>query len=58
MSSSGYMRMNSARVAGWLVSSLTSTPNFLAAALIFGIALSPNGDCGARDSASRTWSAS
>src|SRR6516164_9689661 len=33
-------------------------PNFFAAALIFGIALSPNGDCGARDRAFLVWAAS
>jgi hypothetical protein len=41
-----------------LLSSLTSTPNFFALALIFGMALSPNGDCGALDRALRTCAAS
>src|ERR1043166_2958782 len=38
--------------------SLTCTPNFFAAALIFGMALAPNGDCGARARAFRTCAAS
>src|SRR5258706_5218275 len=40
------------------LSSATSMPNFLAALRIAGMALSPNGDCGARESALRAWSAS
>ena len=40
------------------LSSATWTPAFFAAALIAGIALSPNGDWGARASAFRIWSAS
>src|SRR5487761_2015632 len=38
--------------------SATSMPSFLAAATIFGMALSPNGDCEARAKALRTWFAS
>ena len=60
MSSSGYSRMYSAGAAYRLTpeSLSESMPNFFAAARIFGIARSPNGDCGARDRASLVCAAS
>jgi hypothetical protein len=60
MFSSGYIRMNSDREEEppLSLSLLTSTPSLFAAALIFGMALSPNGDCGARARALRTCAAS
>src|SRR6185295_16580856 len=51
----GSTSRSSAAAVTW---SATRMPRRRAAARIFGIALSPNGDCGARASALRTWGSS
>jgi len=59
MSSRGNERVNGTGPSVRLLSlSPESMPNFFAAALIFGMALSPNGDWGALDKASLVWAAS